>query len=131
MSNKTEKDDKVPMREHFGNYMVPVRDALEIFSGKWKIPIITALTFYETCGFKELERIVEGITPKMLSKELKFLEDNMLISRRVENTRPITVMYSITEYGKTSKSVMSELYRWGAAHRKKVFNIEGETWDEC
>ncbi len=131
MSNKKEKDIKVPMKEHFGNYMVPVRDALEVFSGKWKIPIITALNFYETCGFKELERIVEGITPKMLSKELKFLEDNMLISRKVENTRPVTVTYSITEYGKTSKSVMSELYHWGIEHRKKIFNIEWETWDKC
>lgn len=131
MSNKKERDIKVPMKEHFGNYMIPVRDALEIFSGKWKIPIITALSFYETCGFKELERIVEGITPKMLSKELKFLEDNMLISRKVENTRPVTVTYSITEYGKTSKSVMSELYRWGVEHRKKVHNIDGKTWDEC
>ena len=131
MSNKKQSEIKVPMKEHFGNYMIPVRDALEIFSGKWKIPIISALYFYETCGFKELERIVEGITPKMLSKELKFLEDHMLISRKVENTRPITVTYSITEYGRTSKSVMSELYRWGVEHRKKVFNIDGKTWDDC
>ncbi|WP_025667010.1 winged helix-turn-helix transcriptional regulator [Aquimarina megaterium] len=131
MKNKEVKDIKIPMKEHFGNYMVPVRDALEVFSGKWKIPIITALTFYETCGFKELERIVEGITPKMLSKELKFLEENLLIIRKVEDTRPITVTYSITEYGKTCKSVMSELYRWGVEHRKKVFNIEGQTWDKC
>ncbi len=119
------------MKEHFGNYMVPVRDALDVFSGKWKTPIITALTFYETCGFKELERIIEGITPKILSKELKYLETNLLITRKVENTRPITVTYSITEYGKTCKSVMSELYRWGVEHRKKVFNIEGQTWDKC
>lgn len=131
MKNKEEKSPKVPMKEQFGNYMVPVRDALEIFSGKWKIPIITALTFYQTCGFKELERIVEGITPKMLSKELKFLEDNMLILRKVEDTRPVTVTYSITDYGKTCRSVMSELYRWGTEHRRKVFNIEGETWEKC
>lgn len=131
MANKEEEDVKVPMKEHFGNYMVPVRDALEIFSGKWKIPIITALTFYETCGFKELERIIEGITPKMLSKELKFLEEHLLIARKVENTRPVTVTYSITEYGKTCKTVMSELYRWGVEHRKKVFKIEGKTWDKC
>ncbi len=131
MDSKAMKDIKIPMKERFGNYMVPVRDALEVFSGKWKIPIITALTFYETCGFKELERIVEGITPKMLSKELKFLEEHLLISRTVENTRPVTVTYSITEYGKTCKSVMSELYRWGVEHRKKVFDIEGQTWEEC
>lgn len=131
MENKKKAEIKIPMKEHFGNYMVPVRDALDIFSGKWKIPIITALNFYETCGFKELERIIEGITPKMLSKELKYLETNLLITRRVENTRPITVTYSITEYGKTCESVMSELYRWGVEHRRKVFNIESQIWDKC
>ena len=63
MPNKEDETElKVPLKEHFGNYMLPVRDALEIFSGKWKIPIISALSFYESCGFKELERIVEGIT---------------------------------------------------------------------
>lgn len=119
MINKEVEGDKVPLKEHFGNYMLPIRDALEIFSGKWKIPIITALNFYETCGFKELERIVEGITPKMLSKELKFLEESLLITRVVENTRPVTVKYHITEYGKTCESVMSVLYSWGAEHRRK------------
>ena len=131
MSETATKDSKAPMKEHFGNYMVPVRDALEVFSGKWKIPIISALSFYETCGFKELERIIEGITPKMLSKELKFLEEHLLIRRKVEDTQPLTVNYSITEYGKSCKSVMTELYRWGVEHRKKVFNIEGQSWEQC
>ena len=125
------KEIKVPLKEHYGNYMLPVRDSLEVFSGKWKIPIITALCFYETCGFKELERIVEGITPKMLSKELKYLETNLLITREVEGTRPITVTYNITEYGKTCESVMSALYSWGVKHRKKVFNIEDYAGDTC
>ncbi len=129
MSGEGTRNAKVPMKEHFGNYMLPIKDALEIFSGKWKIPIITALNFYEKCSFKELERIVEGITPKMLSKELKFLEENMLIAREVKDTRPVTVEYSITEYGKTCRSVMTELYRWGIEHRKKFFNTEeAETW---
>ena len=125
--------EKIPMKEHFGNYMLPIRDALEIFSGKWKIPIITALNFYESCGFKELERIIEGITPKMLSKELKFLEENMLITREVISTRPVTVQYKITEYGKTCSSVMSELYRWGVEHRKRFFNTETDeqNWGNC
>ena len=131
MKNKENTNVKVPMKEQFGNYMVPIRDALDIFSGKWKIPIISALSFYDTCGFKELENIVEGITPKMLSKELKHLETNLLITRKVGSTRPVTVTYSITEYGKTCSSVMTELYRWGIAHRKKVFGIEGQTWDKC
>ena len=132
MENTETTSIKVPMKEHFGNYMVPIRDALEIFSGKWKIPIITALNFYETCGFKELEKIVEGITPKMLSKELKHLEESLLITRKVEDTRPVTITYSITEYGKTCRSVMTELYKWGMEHRKKVLNIEGDSnWEKC
>ena len=126
MANKTEERGKVPLKEHYGNYMLPIRDALEVFSGKWKIPIITALNFYETCGFKELERIVEGITPKMLSKELKFLEESLLITREVENTRPVTVRYSITAYGRTCESVMTALYNWGTEHRRKFFTDEGQ-----
>jgi DNA-binding HxlR family transcriptional regulator len=126
MENKGKEEVKVPLKEHFGNYMLPIRDALEIFSGKWKIPIITALNFYETCGFKELERIVEGITPKMLSKELKFLEESLLITREVENTRPVTVRYCITDYGRTCESVMSVLYSWGTEHRKKFIMNEGQ-----
>ena len=94
MENNDVKEMKIPLKEHYGNYMLPIRDALEVFSGKWKIPIITALNFYESCGFKELERIVEGITPKMLSKELKFLEENLLIKRSVIDSRPVTVEYT-------------------------------------
>lgn len=126
MEKKATEKGKVPLKEHFGNYMLPIRDSLEIFSGKWKIPIITALIFYETCGFKELENIVEGITPKMLSKELKFLEESLLITREVHNTRPVTVKYSITDYGRTCESVMTVLYNWGKEHRRKFFSNEEE-----
>lgn len=130
MANKATEDIKVPLKEHFGNYMLPIRDALEIFSGKWKIPIITALNFYETCGFKELERIVEGITPKILSKELKFLEESLLITREVKNTRPVSVRYCITDYGRTCESVMSVLYSWGTEHRIFFFINEGTTHEQ-
>lgn len=130
LESKRNAEIKVPMKEHFGNYMLPVRDALEVFSGKWKIPIITALSFYKTCGFKELERIVEGITPKMLSKELKFLEMNLLVTRKVENTRPVRVTYNITEYGKSCESVLTALYQWGVEHRKQVFNADAQKEDE-
>jgi len=131
MESKKSKNQKIPLKEHFGNYMVPVRDALEVFSGKWKIPIITALGFYDSCGFKELERIIEGISPKMLSKELKFLEEHLLIERKVENTRPVKISYRITEYGKSCRSVMSELHRWGNEHRKKVFDIDSPNKAAC
>lgn len=131
MENKVDKTFKVPLKEHFGNFMVPMTDALDVFSGKWKIPIIAALNFYETCGFKDLENIVEGITPKMLSKELKFLEANLILTREVLPTRPVTIKYAITDYGRTCDSIMTALYAWGAKHRKEVFNIEEQPMVKC
>ena len=100
--------------------ILAVRDALEIFSGKWKIPIIGALIYLQESGFKELQRMIGDITPKMLSKELKELEINHLVNRTVLDTRPVTVIYSITEYGKTCQSVIYELHEWGEQHRKRI-----------
>ena len=100
--------------------ILAVRDALEIFSGKWKIPIIGVLIQFKEAGFKELQRIVEGITPKMLSKELKELEMHQLITRTVLDTRPVTVVYKITPYGESCQDVIMALYDWGVEHRKRM-----------
>jgi DNA-binding HxlR family transcriptional regulator len=112
--------EKKKTMEACSHKILAVRDALEIFSGKWKIPIIGALIYLEESGFKDLQRMVGDITPKMLSKELKELEMNHLVSRTVKDTRPVTVIYSITEYGKTCQSVIFELYNWGERHRAKI-----------
>ena len=63
---------------------------------------------------------ITGITAKMLSKELKELEANQLVTRTVQDTRPITVIYEITPYGYSSSKIIRELYDWGVAHREKV-----------
>lgn len=99
--------------------ILAVRDALDILSGKWKLPIIISL-MYGDKRFKEMERDIEGITAKMLSKELKDLEINQLVRRTVYDTMPVTVEYSLTDYGKTLQKVIGELYEWGAQHRKKI-----------
>lgn len=99
--------------------ILAVRDALDILSGKWKLPIIISL-MYGDKRFKEMERDIEGITAKMLSKELKDLEINHLVRRTVYDTMPVTVEYSLTEYGKTLKKVIGELHDWGAQHRRKI-----------
>lgn len=106
--------------------IIAVRDALEIFNGKWKIPIIGALIHLRESGFKELQRTVGNITPKMLSKELKELEMNQLITREVLDTRPVTVLYKITPYGESSKDIIFALYQWGEAHRKRIMSEEVE-----
>lgn len=99
--------------------VLPIRDALDIISGKWKIPIIGAL-FFGTKRFSELSKDVEGITDRMLSKELRDLEMNHLVKRTVLNTFPVTVEYSLTEYGKTLQNVMESLRDWGQKHRRKI-----------
>lgn len=99
--------------------LLPVRDALDILSGKWKIPIIISLTFGNK-RFKEMSGQIHGITDKMLSKELKELELNQLIKRTVYDDFPPIVEYSITPHGKSLEKVISELSCWGKLHRKKI-----------
>lgn len=98
-----------------------VQDTMELLSGKWKIYIISVLIFNEKQRFSELQRNLPGIGSKMLSKELQELELNQLVKREVLLTKPITVEYSITDYGRTLGPIIGEIGKWGAAHRNKLF----------
>jgi len=102
-------------------FILPVRDVIDIIGGKWRLPIIIALSF-KIHRFKELERQIEGITPRMLSKELKELEINGLVNREVFNTISVSVQYSLTDYGKSLDKVIETMRDWGLAHRSKVIN---------
>lgn len=102
-------------------FVQPVRDVLDIINGKWKLPIIIALSFGAQ-RFKELERTITGISPRMLSKELRELEVHELVSRKEYNTVPLTVEYALTDYGKSLDEVIVSLRDWGLNHRKKLFS---------
>ena len=99
--------------------ILPVRDALGVLNGKWKLPIIISLSFGNK-RFCQISKEIEGITDKMLSKELKDLEVNQLISRTVYDSFPPTVEYAITEHGRSLEKVVAELRKWGLTHRKKI-----------
>jgi len=99
--------------------LLPVQDALYVLSGKWKLPIIIALK-YGHKRFKELNREIEGITARMLSKELKELEMNDLVKRTVYDTIPVSVEYELTPYGETLDTVIYALRDWGSKHRKRI-----------
>lgn len=99
-----------------------VRDAMELLNGKWKILIIGTLSFSGKKRFMELTREVDGIAPKVLSKELQELEMNKVISRTICNTRPVTVEYEITPYGKTLDGIIVEVMKWGMQHRHVMMN---------
>jgi DNA-binding HxlR family transcriptional regulator len=97
----------------------PVRDALDMLSGKWKLPIIIALSFGEK-RFTEIAKEVEGITDRMLSRELRDLELNGLILRKVEESYPVRVTYALTPYSKSLNEVIESLRKWGIKHRMKL-----------
>ncbi len=120
----TSDHDKRKCPEHISSsecnkQLLPVKDALEILSGKWKLQIILSLTFGKK-RFKHIQRELPGLTPKMLSKELKDLEINGLANRHVYDTKPVTVEYELTPYGKTLKPLIHELHQWGTKHRKRI-----------
>jgi DNA-binding HxlR family transcriptional regulator len=98
--------------------LLPVRDALEVLSGKWKIPIIIALS-QGNYRFRELHRQVLGITTRMLSKELKELELHGLVTRTVYDSLPVSVEYELTSHGRSLQPVVDALYKWGVTHRDK------------
>ena len=117
MSVKTEERNTKTCMGH----MMPVQDALQVLNGKWKLPILLSLSFGNK-RFGEIAKDIPKITDRMLSKELRELEMNLLIERTVYDTVPVTVEYSKTEYGASLDPVIQELYKWGTKHRKKIMN---------
>jgi len=99
--------------------ILPVRDALDVLSGKWKLPIIISLSFGNK-RFKQIAKEIPNITDKMLSKELRDLEMNQLVKRTVYDSVPVIVEYSMTNYGKSLEKVIAELGKWGMQHRKRI-----------
>ena len=100
--------------------LLAMGDAMAVLGGKWKIHLLAVLSFRGKRRFSDLLRDLEGIGPKMLSKDLQELEANQLISRKVLNTKPITVEYEINDYGKLLSPVICEIISWGMAHRQHI-----------
>lgn len=98
-----------------------IQDTLYVVNGKWKLVILSVLVNGGTKRFGELSR-ESGISPRILSKELQELEMNQLVSRRVCDTKPVTVEYTATEYAGTLKEVIDAMIRWGQNHKRKILN---------
>lgn len=100
--------------------ILALKDALELLSGKWKFCILLNLYNYGTMRFKDLQETSVGITPKVLSKELQELEENLLITRTVNNTKPVTVSYALTQHAIETQPVINALVDFGLKHRAKI-----------
>jgi DNA-binding HxlR family transcriptional regulator len=109
-----------------------INDVKDILSGKWKVMIIGSLAVFGERRYMELQRIIEGIGTKMLSKELQELEINGLVNRTVMDTKPVTVKYELTAYGHTLKPIIDEMASWGRQHRHKIIKeIAAKKCSKC
>lgn len=101
-----------------------IDDTMYILRGKWKVPIIARLC-YKSMRYSELLKNINGISGKMLSRELQELEINGLVNREVLTTKPLSVSYKISEHGQTLKILTDSISDWGLQHREKILKSFG------
>jgi DNA-binding HxlR family transcriptional regulator len=99
----------------------PVTAALTVIGGKWK-PVILFQLREGPLRFGALRRVVPGVTQKMLTQQLRELERDGILDRKVHFVVPPKVEYSLTAYGKTLRPLLAAMCAWGTKHRlrKKV-----------
>ena len=96
-----------------------IADSLHVIGGKWKLRIMVALK-EGTKRFNEMQRLIDGISAKVLSAELKELELNGFIRRNVFTGTPVVVEYELTPYADTLNGVLDALSEWGTMHREEI-----------
>ena len=97
------------------NQGCPVEATLEVIGGKWKGVILYHL-LEKTYRFGELKRAMPGITQRMLTKQLRELETDGIVHRKVYAQVPPKVEYSLTDVGESLRSVMMMMRDWGRNH---------------
>lgn len=100
-------------------FACPVEAALDVVGGKWKGVILYHLS-EETRRFNELKRLIPGVTQRMLTKQLRQLEADQIINRKIYQQIPPKVEYSLTKFGKTLAPVLKELQQWGMTYMEDV-----------
>src|SRR5690606_18719332 len=93
---------------------------LAVIGGKWKVIILWNLGLEGTKRFSELKRQIPHITQKMLTNQLRELEEDQLVERKVFAEVPPRVEYSLSEYGKTLMPLLHAMYDWGKNYGENV-----------
>jgi DNA-binding HxlR family transcriptional regulator len=100
-------------------YNISVEATLEVIGGKWKCVILCHLTHGKK-RTSELKRLMPGITQKMLTQQLRELEEDGIINRISYNEVPPRVEYELSEYGWSLQGILDSLCAWGKKHIVKV-----------
>ena len=101
------------------NAIRSINDTMDVINGKWKFSILIAL-FFGDKRFSELSKQITKITDRMLSKELRELEINGLVVRKITGDINTITTYSLTDYGFTMNKLIKEMKDWGAKHRLHI-----------
>lgn len=91
----------------------PVEAALELIGGKWKGVILYNLLKQKTLRFGELKKNLPTVTQRMLTKQLREMEQDKILTREVYPEVPPKVEYTLTEFGESLKDVVKALETWG------------------
>ena len=98
----------------------PVETTLSLIGNKWQVLILRDLTLNGTMRFKELQRSIGKVSQKVLTANLRSMENAGLVPREVDAEVPPRVEYSLTDTGKTLKPVIDALWTWGESYKKSL-----------
>lgn len=112
MTEAVKKDSNDVLEQQTPNYICGVAVSLEIIGGKWKGVILWHLC-HKTLRFSQLRRRLQGVTQKMLTQQLRELERDQLVNRKVYAEVPPRVEYSLTDLGRTLEPTLRQLCDWG------------------
>lgn len=122
MKNDTNIDNQEVGSEKkmvFDEKSCPVTATMQVLGGKWKAILINAIYHTSPARFGELKRSIKGITQSMLTQQLRELEDDGIISRKIYAEIPPKVEYTLTEFGLTLSPIMQSMAKWGEEYRIK------------
>jgi DNA-binding HxlR family transcriptional regulator len=108
-----------PSRIECNGKLNAIGDALYVIGGKWRLRIIVALSEGNR-RFNELQREISGISARVLSNELKELELNGFVERKVYTDIPVVIEYELTDYSDSLDTVIQSLIEWGEMHRERI-----------
>ncbi|ALS26239.1 helix-turn-helix domain-containing protein [Paenibacillus cisolokensis] len=104
---------------------------LAVIGGKWKLIILWHLGMEGTKRFSELKKLIPHISQKMLTNQLRELEEDQLIRRKVYPEVPPRVEYSLAPYGESLMPVLKAMYEWGKNYGENVIWTDGKREFMC
>ena len=109
------RNDKLPERSNLPAF--PVETCVSLIGRKWKLLIMRDLLLNGSMRFKALQRSIGGVSQKVLTTNLRNMEDAGLIVRRVYAEVPPRVEYSLTELGQSLRPIIDSMWAWGESYQ--------------